>query len=117
MANEKNLIPIRSSSEAREKGRKGGIESGKSRREKKSYKKLAETMLSATITNANILAELKAYGIEETNVKAYTLLGMIKASAAGSHSAFRELLKLTEEDAPNDLSKLDEILEKIEGNI
>ena len=35
MANEQNLKPVRSEKEAREKGRKGGIASGKARREKK----------------------------------------------------------------------------------
>ena len=35
MANEKNLKPVRSESEAREKGKKGGIASGKARLAKK----------------------------------------------------------------------------------
>lgn len=38
MANEKNLKPVRSKEEAREKGRKGGIASGKARRERKTLK-------------------------------------------------------------------------------
>jgi len=38
MANEENLIPVRSTEEAREKGKKGGIASGKARREKKLWK-------------------------------------------------------------------------------
>ena len=51
-------------------------------------------MLSATITDENILDELKAYGISETDVKAYTLLGMIKASGNGSYNAFDRLMEL-----------------------
>lgn len=35
MANEQNLIPIQTASQAREKGRAGGIASGKARRERK----------------------------------------------------------------------------------
>ena len=38
MANESNLKPVRSKEEAREKGRKGGIASGKARRERKTLK-------------------------------------------------------------------------------
>lgn len=38
MANEKNLIPVRTEKEAREKGKNGGIKSGEVRREKKLWK-------------------------------------------------------------------------------
>ena len=38
MANEKNLKPVRSKAEARERGRNGGIASGKARRENKLIK-------------------------------------------------------------------------------
>ena len=48
MANEKNLIPFskRSKSEAREKGRKGGIASGKSRAIAKTFKETINDELS-----------------------------------------------------------------------
>lgn len=48
MANEKNLKPIRSEAEAREKGKKGGIASGKARREKKTAREYAIAALEAT---------------------------------------------------------------------
>ena len=38
MANEENLKPVRSKSEARERGKLGGVKSGESRREKKLFK-------------------------------------------------------------------------------
>lgn len=41
MANEKNLKPIRSEAEAREKGKKGGIASGKARLAKKTAREYA----------------------------------------------------------------------------
>ena len=46
-----NLIPFseRSKDEAREKGRKGGIASGKTRREKANMRKLIETFLDSKI--------------------------------------------------------------------
>ena len=76
----------------------GGKKSGEVRREQKTYREMAKAMLSATITDENILDELKAYGISETDVKAYTLLGMIKASGNGSHYAFDRLMILLGEE-------------------
>ena len=51
MANEQNLIPgsARSQSESRENGRKGGIESGKSRRRKKALRTALKEAISLTL--------------------------------------------------------------------
>ena len=46
MANEQNLRPIRTESEARKKGRNGGIASGIARREKKTVQKILNDFLS-----------------------------------------------------------------------
>ena len=109
--NDKNLIPNseRSPSEVRENGRKGGIKSGEVRREQKTYREMAKAMLSAQITDPKILEEMAKYGIEGTDLKAYTLLGMIKASAEGSHNAFDRLLELTgEKDTPTDQNRFND---------
>lgn len=97
--NDENLIPLnkRTKSEKREIAKKGGKRSGEVRREQKTYREMAKAMLSATITDENMLNELKAYGLTETDIKTYTLLGMIKASANGSHNAFDRLMELTGE--------------------
>ncbi len=97
--NNENLIPLneRTKKEQREIAKKGGIASGKVRKEQKTYREMAKAMLSATITDENMLNELKAFGLSETDIKAYTLLGMIKASANGSHNAFDRLMELTGE--------------------
>jgi hypothetical protein len=50
MANENNLKPIQTESEAREKGRQGGIASGKARRERKT---LADTLRVVLEEKAN----------------------------------------------------------------
>lgn len=74
-------------------------------------------MLSATITDENMLNELKAYGLTETDIKTYTLLGMIKASANGSHNAFDRLMELTGEASQTTTSeeeKQTELLKAIE---
>lgn len=109
--NDKNLIPNseRSPKEVRENGRRGGIKSGQVRREQKTYREMAKAMLSAQITDPKMFEELQAYGISETDVKAYTLLGMIKASAEGSHNAFDRLLELTgEKDTPTDQNRFND---------
>ena len=66
MANEENLKKIRSTSEARELGKKGGKASGKSRRKKANLKNALNTILTAEATSetAQILEEL---GFENTN--------------------------------------------------
>ena len=117
--NDKNLIPNseRSPKEVRENGRKGGIKSGKVRREQKTYRDMAKAMLSATITDENILNELKAYGLSETDVKAYTLLGMIKASGNGSHNAFDRLMELIGEKEQNQNENVIAKLDKVLGDI
>ena len=117
--NEKNLIPNseRSPIEVRENGRKGGIKSGEVRREQKTYRDMAKAMLSAKITDENILNELKSYGLSETDVKAYTLLGMIKASANGSHNAFDRLMELIGEKEQNQNENVIAKLDKVLGDI
>lgn len=49
-----NLIPVRSASEAREKGKKGGIASGKTRRERKAMKDTLESLLSMPLQDGKI---------------------------------------------------------------
>lgn len=117
--NDKNLIPNseRSPNEVRENGRKGGIKSGEVRREQKTYRDMAKAMLSATIADENILNELKAYGLSETDVKAYTLLGMIKASGNGSHNAFDRLMELIGEKEQNQNENVIAKLDKVLGDI
>lgn len=51
MANNENLKPIRTKSEAREKGKNGGKASGKKRRELKTMKLMLDYLLSKKIEN------------------------------------------------------------------
>ena len=117
--NDKNLIPFseRTESEQREIRSKGGKQSAKNRREQKTYRDMAKAMLSATITDENILNELQAYGLSETDVKAYTLLGMIKASGNGSHNAFDRLMELIGEKEQNQNENVIAKLDKVLGDI
>ena len=117
---QKDLIPLnqRTKDEQKKICSKGGKKSGEVRRDQKTYRDMAKAMLSATITDEDILNELKAYGLSETDVKAYTLLGMIKASGNGSHNAFDRLMELIGEKEQNQnenvIAKLDKVLGEID---
>ena len=116
---QKDLIPLnqRTKEEQKEICSKGGKKSGEVRREQKTYRDMAKAMLSATITDENILNELQAYGLNETDVKAYTLLGMIKASGNGSHNAFDRLMELIGEKEQNQNENVIAKLDKVLGDI
>ena len=60
MANEQNLRPIRTESEARKKGRNGGIASGIARREKKTIQKILNDFLSTAAKDNPQVAKLAA---------------------------------------------------------
>ena len=115
----KDLIPLnqRTKDEQKKICSKGGKKSGEVRREQKTYRDMAKAMLSATITDKDILNELKAYGLSETDVKAYTLLGMIKASGNGSHNAFDRLMELIGEKEQNQNENVIAKLDKVLGDI
>lgn len=104
---QKDLIPFNQRTEEEQKkiASMGGKKSGEVRREQKTYREMAKAMLSATIKDKSILDELKAYGISEKDVKAYTLLGMIKASGNGSHNAFDRLMSLIGEETQTTTSE------------
>ena len=117
--NDENLIPLnkRPQRERKEIARKGAIATNKKKAEQKTYRDMAKAMLSATITDENILNELQAYGLSETDVKAYTLLGMIKASGNGSHNAFDRLMELIGEKEQNQNENVIAKLDKVLGDI
>lgn len=51
--NDQNLRPVRNKSEARERGKKGGIASGKARAEKRDLRKALELLLEREYTDKN----------------------------------------------------------------
>ena len=54
MANEKNLKPIRTKSEARERGRKGGQASAKKRQQNKTFKEIISKFLDGQVSDDRI---------------------------------------------------------------
>lgn len=92
MANEENLKKIRSTSEARELGKKGGKASGKARRKKANLKNALNTILTAETTSetAQILEEL---GFDNTNEMAI-MLSLTQQALKGNVRAIELINKM-----------------------
>ena len=127
MANDgiKNLIPVQSEEEAREKGRKGGIASGKARREKRDRKQMASDLLDLTMQGAGVDKIKKFFGMKDIELNAYqvTVLScLMKAMQKGDANALEKLLKIAGEQFTEllDVSvgkseKLADIMEQLKG--
>ena len=108
MAGIENLKKIQSTEEAREKGRLGGIASGKARREKATMKETLEMLLNSTSKSGQSYQELVTLGL---------LKGAINGNAQNYRTILETLgqLKQAQEDrTQQQLTKVDELLSKIE---
>ena len=86
MANEQNLIPFTSDQdreEASKNGKKGGVASGKARREKRAFREILEDLLERQI-------EDKATGEMVTRKEAITTM-LIANALKGNINAWREI--------------------------
>lgn len=95
--NEKNLKPIRTESEAREKGRNGGIASGQARREKKTVQKILSDLLDGQIKDSPQFAKLAAkMGVEgDKSVKdIFTMICLLNSVKSGNLGDLERLSKL-----------------------
>ena len=120
-----NLIPVRSKEEARERGRKGGIASGKARREKRDRKQMASDLLDLTMQGAGVDKIKKFFGVKDTELNAYqvTVLScLMKAMQKGDANALEKLLKISGEQFAEVLDvtvgkseKLADIMEQLKG--
>ena len=121
----KNLIPVQSEEEAREKGRKGGIASGKARREKRDRKQMASDLLDLTMQGAGVDKIKKFFGMKDIELNAYqvTVLScLMKAMQKGDANALEKLLKISGEKFAEVLDvtvakseKLADIMEQLKG--
>lgn len=80
MANEENLIPVRTEKEAREKGRAGGIKSGEARRAKKTMKEMLDYLLEKEIENSKTGEKVTYREAILTSAIKKAIKGDIKAS-------------------------------------
>ena len=67
-ANPENLKPVRTTEEARRRGRNGGIKSGKVRRHRKTLKEIGDMIGGLDITSPKNREILKAAGIEDEDL-------------------------------------------------
>lgn len=100
MANEKNLKPVRSTSEARELGRKGGVASGEARRAQKTLKEYAEFLLSLPVTDGRKFNKLSRMGVPPEGIdnKMLMVSGLLAAACAGNVLAAKEIRNIIGED-------------------
>lgn len=94
--NDQNLQPIRSTSEARERGRKGGIASGKARLRKKHGRELLRALLSMPETDDRLLAEIEALGIAPKDATAEVVMHarqIQKAKRKADTEAYKAIIK------------------------
>lgn len=128
MANkEDNLIPNseRSPNELKEQCRKGGIASGKARREKRDRKQRASELLDLVVEGASIDKIKKFFniqGVELTACDVMFLSCMMKAMQKGDANALEKLLKISGEQFADllDVSversdKLADIMKQLKG--
>ena len=99
MANEKNLKPVRSKKEARERGINGGKKSGEARRKKKLLKECLDELLAKEWENRN---GEKMAGSEAISV------ALFKKALAGDMKAF-EIVRDTAGQKPVDKVMLAEV--------
>ena len=127
MANEENLVPMTdlTESERREMARKGGIASGKARREKRDRKQMASDLLDLTMQGAGVDKIKKFFNIKGIELNAYqvTVLScLMKAMQKGDANALEKLLKIAGEQFTEllDVSvgkseKLSDIMDQLKG--
>ena len=90
--NDENLKPIRSVSEAREKGRKGGKASGETRRRKANFRKTLNLLLTAEIDSPEWTPLLESLGLDSTLETALNM-AMIKEGLSGNVKAYEAVAR------------------------
>ena len=102
MANEQNLIPFseRSKEEARESGRKGGINSGVSRRRKRSLRAAADLYLSMPVTDNATFNQLSTDGVEVEDIdnQMAIVAGLSRRASLGDAKAAKVLVDIIGND-------------------
>ena len=102
MANEQNLNPIRTESEAREKGQKGGIASGESRRARKTLRAELEALLSQNTVDKKTGKET------DSTVQEAITAALVAKAMKGNTKAF-EIIRDTIGEKPVERFSLEEI--------
>lgn len=112
----------RSTDEAQENGRKGGIASGASRRRKRSMKEAADLFLSLPVADVPTYNKMAIAGIdpEDIDYQMAVVVGMTVSAMQGNPKSAKVLMEMLggskgDEAQNSALEKLDEVLEQIGG--
>lgn len=124
MAGTENLKFIQSTEEAQEKGRAGGIASGKARRRKRAMREAADLFLSLPVTDRRKLKKLKAKELDEEDIdqQMAMIAGLVEAAQNGDAACANVIVKLLGEalpgtDSTDELEKAAQILGGVESVI
>lgn len=103
MVNDENLIPInqRTKSEQREIQKKGGLASGKKRRQQADLRRTFQTLLRSEVNNEQMKQLLIQLGYDPTNEIALALVVLQKA-LNGDMKAFSQIQQILNQSAPTD---------------
>lgn len=94
MAKKENLNPVRSKSEARERGRKGGLASGEARREKRDFKERIKTLLFSDVADEKIKLQIKGgLGIDVEEHIDVVVAALYQKAISGDVQAINKLLE------------------------
>lgn len=110
MPNERNLIPVRSTEEARERGRNGGRASGEARRRKKSLREAAELYLSLPVSDKRAWNKLAKDGVapEDVDNQMAIIAGLTIKAAKGDAKAAKVLFDLLPSDGIAPLEQVED---------
>ena len=114
MANNENLKPVRTKSEARERGRNGGIKSGESRRRTAALRSTMNTRLTMKVEVDGLSDVLRADGCESTYEEVITM-AMIQQAMLGDVKAYKAIMQVVGQTSKSD-ADLEEQKSKVELN-
>ena len=114
MANNENLKPVRTKSEARERGRNGGIKSGVTRRRKAALRDTMNKLLTMQVEVDGLSDILRADGGESTYEEVITM-AMIQQAMLGDVKAYQAIMKTVGQTDKSE-ADLEEQRSKVELN-
>lgn len=97
MANEKNLKPVKTKSEARERGRNGGIASGQARREKRTIQQILKTITDGdTTTLSQFTSIAQKLGLEsgKSIKEVYSIIALLNSVKTANLGDLERLQRL-----------------------
>ena len=118
MANVQNLKPVRSKSEARERGRLGGQASGETRRKRKALRDSMNMLLEMQPAAKEFNKLIEAgFDMDDIDNSCLITLALFNEAKKGNVKAIKELRNLIGEDKPDsdaEYTKVDELIASID---